>query len=800
VDQKKYITEKKKFDKGAVIILQGSGKKELNFLHSGTIELLRCGTNIAGFDKDEILARSKRIGVIESPTIFGISNLMDNEPHKSSLIAMTECVITTYNIADNDFSAFFRDNPPISMNVLISMKEDIRKGIANIKKLTGFRGLVDKMIDNLTLFYSMVTDNNNNELYSTYLSNGGIVPPKVDSKFLSQDNAAILSKNYADPMRDPLRKFDLKAVEFFNGLLKANPAAFIAIIKSDIKIFMHLHEQMSEYYNRLNVETEMLTTAVEDKLSTFFFEPDSVFNRIVSDSDKIRQSGKVLPDITKSIVVLCRNVEHLHKQLTGKEYTEVFKKYDILNSTDKVKEQTPVVPAGESVLKKELKDSIDVILNYVAFPEEKRKSIVKSIDDMKKLDMNDLLGKTSRMVLKKLQDDFIDIYRAAFVKSLADPANIPLQVQLFFNFGFIDEKLINDEQLEFIVNSLEYLKQDQQLEFNIITLYDYLMLIYKGTESPSLTETGELFSKEVKRVFGKNEKVIEDTPLGRLDFELNNMVKSCLRITSNNLRAYIPYLIEDSIKGQLTNNMLPHKKLESFIKRILMIDFTLFFRESSWKAPGKSELIKKEIKPYFILFPNAGIRVQMWQEMINNIRTSKGRFVVPIIFNNDINKALLWALAHFRWELAKSLATNWMDAVEGGLCGAYYDYSQYYHKNPELSLEAKEKIKKEFSSLKMDRDRFAADYYLWIDYESKGVPKLNKVVRSIFYRYIPYKKDIRENLAKLPLFSELDRKFTNTVIRNNKKNEMKIRKLLESPDIDINLKDELAQYLDMLDG
>ena len=89
----------------------------------------------------------------------------------------------------------------------------------------------------------------------------------------------------------------------------------------------------------------------------------------------------------------------------------------------------------------------------------------------------------------------------------------------------------------------------------------------------------------------------------------------------------------------------------------------------------------------------------MWQEMINNMRSTRGRLVLPILFNGDIEKATIKAFAHFRWELNKVIAgANWMDPTEGGLVGSYYDYSQYYEKNyKELSLEAKELIKIQFN-------------------------------------------------------------------------------------------------------
>ena len=38
------------------------------------------------------------------------------------------------------------------------------------------------------------------------------------------------------------------------------------------------------------------------------------------------------------------------------------------------------------------------------------------------------------------------------------------------------------------------------------------------------------------------------------------------------------------------------------------------------------------------------------------------------------------------------MVSNWMDPVDGGLTGNYYDYEMTYKKNMELSVEAKDKI------------------------------------------------------------------------------------------------------------
>ena len=198
-------------------------------------------------------------------------------------------------------------------------------------------------------------------------------------------------------------------------------------------------------------------------------------------------------------------------------------------------------------------------------------------------------------------------------------------------------------------------------------------------------------------------------------------------------------------------------KLDVQIKQINDIDPSLFFRELTWKAPGKSELIRKEVKPFLILVPNSGVRIQLWQEIVNNSRSTRARLIVPTIFNDSLDKSLIHTFANFRWELNKMIAgAIWMVPVEGGFVGAFYDFSQYYQKNSELSLEAKEEIKLLFNKIKIDRERFAFFYERWLVQEKEGIAKINKAVRAIFYRYIPFPKEIRERLRNLPLYEHLD--------------------------------------------
>ena len=84
------------------------------------------------------------------------------------------------------------------------------------------------------------------------------------------------------------------------------------------------------------------------------------------------------------------------------------------------------------------------------------------------------------------------------------------------------------------------------------------------------------------------------------------------------------------------------------------------------------------------------------------------------------------ALGDLRWQVAKEKALHyWM---EEGLTGHYYDYAQ------------ENKLKGDL------KEAFIQDYILWIKFESQGMQKLNKDVRSIFWRYIPFPQDLKDVL------------------------------------------------------
>ena len=136
--------------------------------------------------------------------------------------------------------------------------------------------------------------------------------------------------------------------------------------------------------------------------------------------------------------------------------------------------------------------------------------------------------------------------------------------------------------------------------------------------------------------------------------------------------------------------------------------------------------IWNRIVPYVLLVPTYGDRGICWEpfDRYNRV-SSRGRIVVPM-YPRDLKIAIITAVADLRWQVAKEKASfYWM---EEGLTGQYFQWID------------SQKLKGDL------KEYFIADYVLWITKESEGTQKLEKEVRGIFWRHLPFSQEIKEKL------------------------------------------------------
>lgn len=371
-----------------------------------------------------------------------------------------------------------------------------------------------------------------------------------------------------------------------------------------------------------------------------------------------------------------------------------------------------------------------------------------------------------RLLRKMFSSAYYELYEEVFIHYARSGEHNRI-VELFLDFGLLDERLLTDEQLEFIC-SIPHLNRTSPCK--VYRMRDWLMKVYKGEEIPSKNEFDMEYVDYV-RDRKKNEalspekekQLLSDNEL-KVRFEIQNMLKYNCRLLNGKLLAFFPMLHMGNFERAIEDMLLTSEKINEQVTALTKLDYSIFYREMLYADVTKKiekESIQKEIYPIFILFPVAGMNSIMWQEISGKRSNSEGRIFLPAFFEGKMEDTFLNIFAKYHWELCKSIQGGaWNNIAIPSLTSEYSDYIQFYRRNKELSPEKKEALKNQIVRCRNNmREIFASDYVIWMKYESSGSIRLNKVARRILATYCPFSKEIRDRIQSQPIFDEAMNKY-----------------------------------------
>lgn len=456
---------------------------------------------------------------------------------------------------------------------------------------------------------------------------------------------------------------------------------------------------------------------------------------------------------------------------------------------------------AEKVLE-ELKGSFKKILDYAEIDEKTAKKMLDTMNDFISLADRLSLDEKARKIRRALTDEFYELYKHVFLKAYRDE-NVPRLIDMFLKYGYADERLLDREQRL----ALYFLKEENvSSDIKVYNIKEWLTLIYEGKKEPSKNE----FDQEYKEMLVslKSKGKLTDSQLAeyasdmekRLEYEINNMFRYNNRTTNGQISVFVPVLHKDMISGQLDRAYVTPAVINDAFARLLEIDYSVFDREILYVNKEKKiekEYIIERIYPDIILMPNMGSNGIMWQDITGKRRNSPGRFLFPIFSAADLFQNVVKVCGRFRWEICRTIeGTAWNDIKVKSLTSEYTDYIQFYKKNRELSEERKEKLKLQIQKGRNNsREIFVIDYEAWINYESKGAIKLNKVAREIMATYCPFSKNIRDQLIIQPIFEEAFARFIRNRLKKIRETEGRHR-MLQKDNIEITreMEDTLRYY------
>jgi hypothetical protein len=212
----------------------------------------------------------------------------------------------------------------------------------------------------------------------------------------------------------------------------------------------------------------------------------------------------------------------------------------------------------------------------------------------------------------------------------------------------------------------------------------------------------------------ENGSVVADVQAVDTEF---GTIRQMTKMTIGRQGNHFPILTKEYFHST-PNDVAFRENVIALLARIESIDPEVFYRTYKNKIT--------RIVPYVILLPSYGDTGVCWEPFDRfNRATSRGRVAIPL-YPRNLVAALLSAMADFRWQVAKEKASYyWM---EEGLTGHYYQWF------------AAQKLKGDL------KEYFIADYITWMTKESEGTQKLDKEVRGMFWRYMPFAQPIKEKL------------------------------------------------------
>lgn len=431
-------------------------------------------------------------------------------------------------------------------------------------------------------------------------------------------------------------------------------------------------------------------------------------------------------------------------------------------------------------IRKILVGSLQQILSFSAWEEDRAAAFRTAIESFIHLSDRMSADDGVRKLKRDISKMFFDLYHAVFLQAYA-AKSVPMAVDLFLDYGFVDERLITEEQLMMFCS---FKKEKQELPCEVYTIREWLRLIYEGKKEPSRSEMDMTFEENLRDLKKRGVLTEEEMRAAatdrneRLSYEIHNMFSCNDRLVNGQISTFVPILYADGLGWEPARSFLTKKKVNEIILRLMEKDPTVFYREVMYRQEElgiEKEFVMKQVFPEIILLPCNGVKAIMWQEITGKRRDSKARFLLPHFYEGDPEDVLIQTLGRFRWEMCRTMmGLAWNNIQIKSLTSEYCDYIQYYRKNHDLSEEKREKLKAQIQKAKgSTKETFVQDYEVWMKYESGGAVRLNKVARELLATYCPFGVGVRNTLKTQPIFEDAMGRFERG--RSKKAYELEMR-------------------------
>ncbi|MCL2049108.1 MAG: cyclic nucleotide-binding domain-containing protein [Defluviitaleaceae bacterium] len=597
-----------------------------------------------------------------------------------------------------------------------------------------------------------------------------------------------------DMVTSPESGVSIWAYEYYNGIRELEPTQKALFSRPGIALgfVMGIAEEISRAKTAIDYYEKYIALISKVLLSSAGLDLFSLVTELHAASVKISGADAAMDALITPIITTLSSMNSIEQEYF-KQRQATYR--DSLAASREGK-KAPEQRTGE---KRNLSDSLNIILNYSGCPAEQASKFTRALNEYTKASDRTSSDDHMHRLRRELTQDFNLIYKEVFIKSLKEP-NPPTIIKMFLNFGYMDAALAGYENADYLYSLADSLCGEP--EKGVYTAREWLTAIYTGKKEPCRNEFDMDYAahvaeqKQQKKFDAKEEaRLLADRDL-KLKFEIENIFPIVNKLTFGRITTFCPIFSDNNVQRGLDSSMVTADAIYTALREITAVDFGAFYRETLYTNPEAGitrENVNVEILPDIILMPNVGSRGIMWQEIEGRKRTTRGRMFIPLFLLTELKPLLIRLAGEFRWEMCKRIqGSRWQDITEQSLTGEYYDYLQFYRTNRDISTEVKVQIKQELTRARNNyKAVFVSNYTDWVLYEANGTPRLNKTARKIMMFHCPFALSYREALAQNPQFSESLKRFSFQNSQRESYLQRLIAKLGQSGKVPQEITDEL---------
>ncbi|MCR4435726.1 MAG: hypothetical protein QHH06_09530 [Clostridiales bacterium] len=811
---------------GSSIFVEGQSVQSFNILLQGQIDVyLSVLDSCDGISEEDILKKSCKIYTLDQNTFWGASDFFLAKKHSVSYVAAEHCNVYAFPVHTLDQAkALFESQKDYGAYIVSSISSEINSSYSALAEIQRHSRSLCASTGRLGLFFWALK-----EKYGFSVSpSGEFFKKSLKSYQKLKENHILLPDGFnpdffENPSPDveeqawnPSCEIDPVKIDYYKHILDLSMDLRKNFFGADAFITHYHCQEASKCLCDLHSALKEAFKKMDEGLNRLYSESgESIFSEFYRAAVEMKENGQDTSVISQLLDYMVHKLKELHA-LYENEYGRKVE-IDIAPLIDACKqvESTPAssrnegeawasgieVGEGSDYIPEELRNSVEKILNYSGISKDRADFFRSGLQAFKDRKDEASFDKEFTAIKNQVATTFFEIYEAVFKRATAE-GNKSRLYHMFLIYGYMDEELLSARHIHTLYRNAD--KSETGTLAPVHNMREWLLKIYNKEKDPSVNEFGQDYFdtfREMKRrgeVTDKDKVNYDNNLEARLHYEISNMLKVGQKLCYGQMSTYFPILHNGMVSKDLSRAMVTPQLVNESVKKVLDADFSAFHREVFYRNPEKGiekEFIMKAFPPDFILIPTFGSRSLMWQELTGRNRSTPGRLILPVFTAENLDDVIIRLIGNFRWELCRTMmGTYWNDISQKSLTSEYTDYIQFYKKNKDLSEEAKEKIKMQIQKYNYRmRDIFTSDYETWINHESKGIIRLNKVARRILYRYCPFPKAKRELLEKQPLFSDIAVHFNNIMAKQARQIENHYYKLTKAgisldPDMEENLR------------